>query len=41
MTLKSELKNFIEHYGWNETLDAIEEIAEQIGEQAVEIKLKK
>ena len=40
MTIKSELKNFIEHYGWDETLDMLEQIAVEIGEQPIEIKLK-
>jgi hypothetical protein len=38
--MKSELKNFIEHYGWDETLDMLEEIAEEIGQQPITIKLK-
>jgi len=27
--MKSELKNFIDHYGWDELLDMIEEISKE------------
>ena len=29
MSLKTELKNFLEHYGFEETLDILEEISKE------------
>lgn len=33
MTAKTELRNFIDHYGWEDTLQALEELKEERKEE--------